>query len=228
MALIEGAVMKINVDVDKYNELLEDLANIENIIAEKQAERDSVKKEMLKLFPRGYWWAFDIDETYKRPKKYSIRDVGNGYVVVKEVFKKTPWSGFDGKTRLYFNDLIKLDVYKTEDEAKHAVYNRKCPKCGGIMGYTSNKWCNECIAARWKRAQEYEKKNTFYDPTDNCIYYIGYEDDMFPYAPKGYDGQHFVFKRLDTGEVIETNNLWSSGRDEKNTNNFPLIEFIDG
>lgn len=216
--------MKISIDMEKYKALSEDMSRIENEIEMKNKELDSVKKEILKIFPRGYWWAYNIDPNWRRPKKYSIREVGNGYVIVKEVFKKAPWDGFDGKRVLHFDELLELDIFKTEEEAKSAVYNRTCPKCGGSMKYTTRAWCDKCLSERSNKAREFESNNTFYAPNENKIYHIGYTDELT--REKGYGGKRFVFKCLDTGEIIESDNLWSQGVFGKDVSNLQAIEFI--
>ena len=200
--------MKINIDTNKYNSLKEKSSQIAQSIKKQKDELDSVQKEIKNLFPKGYWWAFGIDKYWNKPKKYSIKEVYDGYVIVKEVFKKAPWPGFDGLTRISFEDLFKLDICKTEEEAKVAAYNRICPKCGGPMKFTTDVWCTKCIFDRCDRANEYRKNHTFYDQNGKTVYTVEYTDELT--RNKGFGGKHFTFKRLDTGEIIETDNLWSS------------------
>ncbi len=216
--------MKISIDKEKYNSLKEKSSQIAQSIKKKKDELDSVQKEIKNLFPKGYWWSFGIDKYWNRPKKYSIREIHDGFVIIKEVFKKAPWKGFTGETTVLFEDLFKLDIYKTEEEAKVAVYNRACPKCGGPMKFTTDVWCTKCILDRRDRANEYRENHTFYEPNKKTVYTVGYTDELT--RDKGFGGRHFVFKRLDTGEVIETDNLWSSYGADGNVNNLPLIEFI--
>ena len=133
--------MKANIDMDKYNILNEEASQIHKAIKLQNEKLDCVQKQIKNLFPKGYWWAFDIDNNWKRPKKYSIREICNDYITVKEVFKKAPWQGFTGLTTLSLERFLKLDIYKTEEEAKIAAYNRPCPKCGGPMKFTTDVWC---------------------------------------------------------------------------------------
>lgn len=219
--------MKVSIDMEKYNALSEKSSCIGEEIRKKKEEFDCVQKEIKKLFPKGYWWAFDIDDNWKRPKKYSIREVCDGYVTVKEVFKKAPWQGFTGLSNLSFERFFKLDIYKTEEEAKVAAYNRPCPKCGGPMKYGTDVWCGKCMRERYDRAEEYKKTHIFYDPKKKWEYAVGYTDELTRDIHKGFGGKHFKFKRLDTGEIIETDNLWSYGRVYENVRNLPLIEFIN-
>lgn len=219
--------MKINIDMEKYNILSEKISSIENEIEVKKKELDKVQKEILKIFPRGYWWAFDIDSNWKRPKKYSIKEVSNGYVTVKEVFKKAPWAGFDGKSVLSFNKLLELDIFKTEEEAKSAAYNRPCPKCGGPMKYTTREWCDICRSKRFNMAKEFESSHTFYCPEVGRIFRVGYTDELTRGSEKGFFGQHFTFQRVDTNEVINTDNLWSEGFYDTNERGLPEIKFLN-
>lgn len=218
--------MKINIDMEKYNALSDKSTQIELSIKKQKEELDCVSQEIKKLFPKGYWWTFDIDPHWKRPKKYSIREISNGCVTVKEVFKKAPWSGFTGLSILTLEQLLELDVYKTEEEAKVAAYNRPCPKCGGPMKYTTNVWCEKCLDERRDKVDEYRRNHMFYEPNKKHIYSVGYTDELTRDIYKGFGGKRFVFKRLDTGEIIETDNLWSEAISSENTNNLPFIEFI--
>ena len=219
--------MKINIDMDQYNALAEEASQIGKIIKKQNEELDCVQKKIKNLFPKGYWWAFDIDDNWKRPKKYSIREIENGYVTVKEVFKKAPWPGFTGISRLSFEKFFKLDIYKTEYEAREAAYNRPCPKCGGPMKFTTEVWCTKCLLDRRDRAEEYRKNHTFYESNRKTVYTVGYTDELTRDIHKGFNGKRFTFKRLDTGEIIETDNLWSGFGANGNVNNLPLIEFIE-
>ena len=217
--------MRINVDMDKYKALNEEASSAYKIIKQQNEKLDDINKKIKNLFPKGYWWAFDIDYNWKRPKKYSIREICNDYITVKEVFKKAPWKGFTGLTTLSFERFLKLDIYKTEEEAKVAAYNRPCPKCGGPMKYTTNVWCEKCLFDRHKKAEEYRHNHAFYEPNRKLVYIIEYTDELT--REKGSHGRRFVFRRLDTGEIIETDNLWSSYGADGNVSNLPLIEFIE-
>jgi len=212
--------MKFNVDINKYNVLSKKILHIEE-------ELERTQKEIKNLFPKGYWWSFDIDTNWKRPKKYSIKEIKGGYVVVKEVFKKAPWSGFDGKTTLSFEKLLELNIYQTEEEAKRAIYNRVCPKCGGIMKYSTEEWCSKCMTERKQKMKEFENSHIFYSPEKHKIFRVGYVDELTRKSWKGFDGEHFTLQRMDTNEIIYTDNLWSEGFCNTNKNNLPEIKFLN-
>lgn len=218
--------MKVNIDMEKYNALYQEASNIKDIIKTKESELECVEKELLAIFPKGYWWAFDIDDHWKRPKKYTIKEVKNGYVVVKEIVKKLPWDGFTGENIITFAKLSNLDIFRTEDAAKKAAYNRICPKCGGAMGYTVKQWCDKCIDKRFHMRIEYEDTHVFYEPNEKIYYTMGYTDELTRDCDKGFGGKHFTFKRLDTGEIIESDNLWSSCS-YRGDGNVPEIEFLN-
>ena len=99
-----------------------------------------------------------------------------------------------------------------------------CPKCGVHLDYIQKAWCAKCMAKRQKMKEEFENSHTFYEPNEDLIYHIGYTDEIT--RDKGFQGKRFMFKRLDTGEVIESDNLWSRGRFSENVDNLPIIEFL--
>ena len=192
-----------------------------------------IEKQTRDLFPRGYWWSYDIDKHWKYPKKYSIKSVslsswGEIYITVKEVFKKKPWPGFTGETLLDMDKFSKVDMYATEEEAKLLYSKRICPKCGGYMWSSKNDWCDNCIADRWKRIKDFEDAHQFYCPADENVYHVHYEDEFTSENGKGFYGRHFVLRRLDTGEVIHTNNLCACGPFQKDKDTLPHIEFLEG
>lgn len=137
----------IIIDMEKINKLREESVNINKLIEEKEKELKKITKELddknneiKNLIAKGYWWTCDIDDTWKKPKKYSIKEVrcyksGGIYLTVKEVFKKRPWHGFTGEYIYPLDEFIKINISKTEQEAAEKYYNRICPKCGGIMKY---------------------------------------------------------------------------------------------
>lgn len=205
---------------------------VEKRLDEYDKQHKQIKKQMINLFHKGYWWSYDIDKDYKYPKKYSIKDVWKSsidddfYITVKEVFKKKPWPGFTGEKILYFSEFSKIDIYETEEEARELYPKRVCPKCGKSMGFSKARWCKNCMNQWYKSIEEFEKNHTFYCAPKNGKYKVGYEDEFTKCWDRGFYGKHFLLKRLDTGEVIETSNLWSLGCGE-NTDNLPEIIFLD-
>lgn len=212
------------------NELLKldsDVREIGDIINQYEAKLGEIEGEVLKMLPNGYWWACDIDYNTCKPKKYSIKGViakkGGVYVTVKEAFKKAPWKGYDGKHYYPLTRFLNLRRYETEQEAMDVYLNRICPKCGESMMYSEETWCKSCIDTRWKLKKEFDDSHHFYNPSDGHFYSVEYEDELT--RTRGYNGKHFTFKRMDTGEIVNTSNLWAWGRGE-NKNNLPEIEFL--
>ena len=225
IVIFMGDVM--NVDMEKYNALLKEAVSVNKIICENTKKLTNIEDNIKKLLPKGYWWTFDVDKMWYAPKKYSIKRISFNsnqfYITIKESYKKLPWKGFTGEHIYSFDNFLKLNISKTEDEAKQAYLNRPCPKCGGHMGHSTNTWCHKCMTEREKVKKKFEKNHTFYEPNEGHKYVVGYTDKLTRH--KGYDGKHFTIRRLDTGEIIETDNLWSYGF-IRNINNLPEIEFI--
>jgi len=219
----------MNIDIKKCNAILKEWSEIESAINEQKEKIKIKEKELKTLLPKGYWWSYDIDTSWNRPKKYSIREIsvcnGKLYITVKEVFKKAPWKGFDGKRIYLLDKFIELNIYKTEEEAKRGHYNRICPKCGGIMKYASSKWCAECMIKRENEKQIFERNHMFYHPEEHRIYQVKYTDEL-SYL-KGFYGRHFIMQRLDTMEIIHTDNLWSLGFCDINEKKLPEIKFLE-
>lgn len=210
------------------------LLDFENAIIEKNKSIDALNKEIfqtsqeLKEFlPKGYWWSYDVDTSWHKPKKYSIKDVTSTCygvtITVKEVFKKKPWPGFTGEHRYDLKDFCNLHIYQTEQEAIELYPKRACPKCGNAMGWVKDTWCAACMNKRRSDAKEFEKNHKYYSPVIQCSYHVGYTDQFT--RTRGYDGHIFTFRVKETGEIIRTNNLWEDHRGP-NTNNLPEIEFI--
>lgn len=228
----------MNIDMEKYNQILGEALQVKeradyykSIVAEQEKTLEFKAEEIKKLLPKGYWWTCDIDTSWDRPKKYSIKKIEfykDGITVtVKEVFKRLPWPGFTGEHTFFSLDsFLALNIYKTEEEAK----NRPCPKCGSPMGYAKHEWCDKCMSERYRIKEEFEKAHTFYDPKKDNVYKVGYTDELTAAHPawywRGFDGKHFTLQRIDTGEIIETNNLWSEGSSYKNKEQLPKIVFI--
>lgn len=231
--------MKINkedVDIEKIIQLDKEKDKIcdqrdecQKQIEEYNRQYDQINKQMINLLLKGYWWSCDIDKNWDLPKKYSIKDARMGYnglcITVKEVVKKKPWASFTGETLFNFDEFSKINIYKTEEDAKTLYPKRICPKCGGTMGFVKTGWCKKCMDQRYKDIEEFERSHTFYCALNGNIYKVGYEDEFNESEFKGFDGKHFILRRLDTGEIIETSNLWSCGFGD-NTRNLPEIEFV--
>lgn len=232
---------KINImyeeNQSKYLELMaecavaeQEIENAKKELKKKERHRSYVESKIKSLLPKGYWFTYDIDTSWPHPKKYSVKNVSCGgnkiYITVKEVFKKKPWPTFTGESVYCLEEFAELNIYKTAEEAKDAYVHRICPKCGGFMGYSSDKWCRKCIDDRWKKKREFESKHFYYCPdTDGC-YQVGYEDELQRKSDKGFGGYRFVLRRLDTGEVIYTTNLISCYKSDA-YNTLPQIEFVE-
>ena len=210
------------------------LLDFENAIIEKNKSIDALNKEIfqtsqeLKEFlPKGYWWSYDVDTSWHKPKKYSIKDITSTRygvtITVKEVFKKKPWPGFTGEHYYDLKDFCNLHIYQTEQEAIELYPKRACPKCGNAMGWVKDTWCADCMRQRRIDAEEFEKNHRYYSPVTQQSYHVGYTDQFT--RRRGYDGHFFTLRVKDTGEIIRTNNLWSDNIGP-NTNNLPEIEFI--
>lgn len=100
-----------------------------------------------------------------------------------------------------------------------------CIKCGSRIHYVSS-LCEECSKKRKQEKHDFENNHKYYDPKRNIVCHIGYdESDIYKYPEKGCYGRHYIMRRLDTGEIIETDNLWFDTI--KNCGkNFPQIEFV--
>lgn len=227
--------MKYEENKTKYLELMAECAAADqeieaakNVLAQKERHKSHVEDNIKALLPKGYWFTYDIDTNWKHPKKYSVKKVSCGrnvYVTVKEVFKKKPWPTFTGEHVYTLEEFVKLNIYKTPEEATDGYVHRICPKCGEFMGYSSRSWCNKCMANRRIVAEEFEKTHYYYVPEKESCYYIGYEDELSDPYHRGFFGRSFTLRRLDTGEIIHTNNLWSAGC-SKDCEKLPHVEFI--
>ena len=231
----------MTLDMEKINELRQESVEIGKLIKEKekelkviQDELDNKNKEIQKLIQKGYWWTCDIDDHWKKPKKYSVKKVscsesGKIYLTIKEVFKKRPWPGFTGEHIYTLEKFLEINISKTDQEAANKYYNRICPKCGGIMKYARTPWCSNCMDERERIEKEFnDASQMFYCPETNRFYKIKYEDELTlkGYGWVGFDGHPFTLQRLDTGEIIHTRNLWSEGFGD-NVNNLPEIRFLE-
>lgn len=65
----------------------------------------------------------------------------------------------------------------------------------------------------------------FYCEETDSVYDVHYVDELT--RVHGYYGNDFIIKRLDTGELIKTNNVWSAHSSwAKNLDTCPRIQFI--
>lgn len=224
-----------NIDIEQCLELAREANVIAISIKEQENKIQNIKKKIKSILAPGYWYTCDIDERWNRPKKYSIKEVSfssnNIYITVKEVFKKKPWTNFTGEHIYTLEKFIQLNRYKTTEAAFEAFTHRICSKCGGFMGTTHRCWCDLCIEKRFKEKEKFETSHTFYCREKDSFYKIGYEDDYSEmyHLDRGYGGRYFKLQRLDTNEIIETNNLWSWGAFGRgNKNGCPEIKFLEG
>jgi hypothetical protein len=85
--------------------------------AERCEKSHDEELRMKAMLPKGYWYTYDIDINWNRPKKYSIKNIGRESITVKEVVKKKPWKGFTGEHTYSLKGFLCLKTYKTEKEA---------------------------------------------------------------------------------------------------------------
>lgn len=216
-----------------FKEILKECIEINNIIKTQQnllEEKINIIKENL---PKGYWYSCDITEDYSAPEKYKVHEVsfcsGEIYVTARRIRKKYESKYNENKYLYTLDEFIKLTICKTEKEAEKAAYNRICPKCGGLMKYANTTWCSNCMDKRAKTRRKFIEEHTFYYPKEKMIYRVDYVDELTRQCDKGYNGAHFTIQRLDTMEIIHTDNLWSTcstyGIDDVST--LPQIEFLE-
>lgn len=224
-----------NIDINKVLELRDEAICIKKEMAVFEDKLDGIAKSVKSMLAKGYWYTCDIDKNWNMPKKYSIKEISFSekdiYITVKEVFKKKPWPSFTGEHLYTLDNFVELNIHKTQEAALDAFTHRICPKCGGFMGKTRRCWCDKCVEKRFKEKEKFEKTHRFYCEEKDSFYYIGYYDDYAEIynLDKGYYGEHFKFQRLDTNEIIETDNLWSWGAFGKgNKNGYPEIKFLEG
>ena len=213
---------------DCENRKLKLIEEIDTNIKCLKAKEYRISSKIKKLFPEEFW-ACEIDESYHLPLHYKIKRIhyksGNLYVTTKDIRKKKPFDGWKGEDDLLLDDFIKINLYDSYDDALYSYKHRICPKCGGFMNLSRSIWCDKCI----HDYEEYLNTNevNYYDQKQGRVY--GVQPDVDDIVRrnfwKGYDGMYFKIRRLDTGEIIETHNLWSRGFGD-NSENYPLIEFL--
>ena len=222
----------MNIDIEKYNTLFEEAIVVDKTICaykegleQYEKKLNNIENEIRKLLPKGYWWTWNIGRIFHVPKKYSIKKVDYYWGKFNIRIKETSCKNSDGEYTFSFKDFIKLDIYKTEEECVRAYLNRPCPKCGNPMGNTTRTWCHKCMNERAIAKEEFEKAHSFRDSKNGDLYFIGYTDELT--REKGYHGEQFTIKILDTGEIIKTDNLWSGGFPYKiNSKDIKSIKFI--
>lgn len=217
-----------NIDTNKCFELAKSAIAINNDIKEKQEALTTIEQKIKSLLPKGYWYSFDVEYFGGSPKKYRIKELKcsgqNIYIKVAKVVKKSYYNNARDERLFTLEEFLKLNVYKTEELVWSAFRARTCPKCGGIMNDAITSWCDKCMNERSQRATEFAKQHIYYCPENDIIYQAEYEDELT--RERGFYGKHFVIQRIDTGEIIHTSNLWSSGNFNRE-NNLPRIRFLE-
>lgn len=222
---MENEKIKYILDLSKKAaEIINTISAYRNTVAE-------LEQQIKSMLPKGYFYTYDIDTNWNHPKKYSIKNVsctssGDVYLTIKEVFKKKPWPGFTGEHHFYLESFCALSIHKTEQAAIDDHMNRPCPKCGKPMKNATTTWCASCMQERKKIADEFKASHYFYSKKNSRIVHLEYEDEITHWRSKGWDGKSFTIRRLDTGEILQTTNLWSDGFGP-NVNNYPEIEFVN-
>lgn len=213
---LERQATEINEEIIEQKQKLKEM---ENNLAE-------VENKIKSLLPQKTWYAYDINR-FSHTNQYRVQKVKSNSsrvrVVVREVDDKIPYpllEHFD----FTLDEFTKLNISKSEEKAKDLYAHRICPRCGGFMGMSRYKWCPNCMKERAAIEQEYNDSHRFYDPEQQRFYTVKYVDELT--RDFGFDRFEFTLRRLDTGEIIQTNNLWSDGYGE-NTDGLPEIEFID-
>lgn len=223
---------------EKFLELINEAQAVERVIqsyehkiAEHNKELSKLRRKVKSLLPKGEWYSSDVNFGWERPKRYKVDKVefreGDFYVIVKELSKRKHWSGHIWEHSYKLDAFLKLTIYDTEQEALAVFHNRVCPKCGNRMWESMEPWCKRCMEKRKVAKEEYNRTHVFYSPSDRNVYTVEYVDELTRLLENlGYEGRWFTIRRLDTGEVIHTNNLWSHGGLSRNIDNLPEIEFL--
>lgn len=102
------------------------ISEYKTVIKDYETKIEELCKQIKDTLPKGYWYTCDIDKSWKRPKKYSIKTIDGSFITVKEVFKKKPWSGFTGEHTYSIEKFLNLRIHKTEQEA-WAEYKARNP-----------------------------------------------------------------------------------------------------
>ena len=183
-----------------------------------------IQKEIKGYFPENHFWTIHQDvRGTKKPREYEIEKVRfesleRGFIVSLKYHYKSYKNQPNVRTiKMFLGEFFGATFYLSKKHAWFAYFNRPCPKCGNSMGDSEKDWCNECMEDRAKREVDFNKNHMFYHKKHKTIYLVRYTDELT--RNKGFDGKHFTIRRLDTGEILETNNLWDMGKNKKNTNN---------
>lgn len=236
----------MELDIIKIQELTNEAATIEDEIRETERRKlklideiDSqikslktkeyrISSKLKKLFPEEFWTC-EIDKHWHKPLHYKIKNISyygdTVYITTQDIRKKKPYDGWKGVDEIMLDKFMKIGLYDSYDTALKGFVERPCPRCGNFMHTSTFPWCRKCMDTY----QEYLNANEqlYYDAKQQRVYGVQPDIDQEVYRNfwKGYDGISFKIRRLDTGEIIETHNLWSRGFGENNEN-YPLIEFI--
>lgn len=187
-----------------------------------------ISSKIKKLFPEEFWTC-EIDRSYHGPLHYKIKcisySLGHVYITTQDIRKKKPFDGWKGIDEISLEKFLQVGLYDSYDAALYGYKHRICSRCGGFMNNSQFPWCHKCMDD-YKEYLDTSEMN-YYDAKQGRIYGVQPNVDPVVYRNfwKGYDGMRFRIRRLDTGEIIETNNLWSRGFGD-NDNNYPLIEFL--
>lgn len=229
--------------IDKAKELYKAVEDAKQHVKELEAQleeaQDKVDKaenpvayqmsKLRRLLPQEFY-SRDIDHNWQYPKKYTMRSVkyenGKIYVKVRWDYKKEPWKGFNPEHIFTLEEFLNLRIGTSPNKANEVWQQRPCPKCGQPMGGSNFEWCCECVKHRQNKIVLLEEKYPLlYSEETGSIYRIQYMDELTR-AP-GYYGNEFIVKRLDTGELIKSNNVFSAHSSwAKNLDECPRIEFI--
>lgn len=205
------------------------LADAEDVVKKAEGKIAYQMSKLRKLLPKEFY-SRDIDHGWKFPKKYTVTNVtyenGRVYVTVKWEYKKKPWVGFDPRHCFRLEEFLTLNIGATYNAAIEAWQQRPCPKCGQPMGDSERSWCEDCMTIRDQKISLFHTLYPgLYDEEDDCIYDLEYVDELT--RRWGYSGAEFIVKRLDTGEIIKTNNIYSAHSSwAKNLSLRPRIQFI--
>lgn len=236
-------VQAAQVFIDKAKELyqaVEDAKkNVKDIEKQLEKAQEAIKKakspvayqmsKLRKLLPQEFY-SRDIDHEWPYPKKYTMRSVtyedGKIYIKVRWNYKKQPWKGFNPDHIFTLEEFLKLRIGTTSNKANEIWQQRPCPKCGKPMGDSNCEWCFECVKHRQNKIVLLSEKYPWlYSEETELVYKIQYADELT--RDYGFEGKEFIIKRLDTGELIKSNNVFSAHPGwAKNLDECPRIEFI--
>lgn len=236
---MELDLVKIREIADKVAAVKNEIEEVEqyksDVIAEIDRQLKSLKSKEYRItagikdmFPKEFWTC-EIDQHYHMPLHYKIKSIScysdEIYIITQDIRKKKPFDGWKGEDQLTLDRFIKIGLYNSYDNALYGYEHRPCPHCGDFMGNSSRIWCDKCL----DEYRQYLKDNTrlFYDTKQRHVYGVKPDIDpiLKPYFWIGFDGHYFKIRRTDTGEIIETHNLWQY--DSEENNGYPPIEFLE-